>query len=85
MAATLGPASPSHSPRLPSPPPFPEVQIGPPSPSAHPTSSSATQEHDDAARYDQAASRRIRPGTRAADMANGPPLIPLPQVSPHLD
>ncbi|KAL8909451.1 MAG: hypothetical protein Q9171_005049 [Xanthocarpia ochracea] len=80
MAATLGPASPSHSPRLPSPPPFPEVQIGPPSPSAHPTSGSATEEHDDAARYDQAASRRIRPGTRAADMANGPPLIPLPQL-----
>lgn len=80
MAAVMGPASPSHSPRLPSPPPFPEVQIGPPSPSAHINSGSSNIEHDDAARYDQAAARRIRPGTKAADMAAGPPLLPLSKV-----
>ncbi|KAL8883509.1 MAG: hypothetical protein Q9215_008188 [Flavoplaca cf. flavocitrina] len=80
MAAVMGPASPSHSPRLPSPPPFPEVQIGPPSPSAHINPGSSTLEHDDAARYDQAAARRIRPGTKAADMAAGPPVVPLSQL-----
>ncbi|KAL8662391.1 MAG: hypothetical protein Q9168_008266 [Polycauliona sp. 1 TL-2023] len=76
----MGPASPSHSPRLPSPPPFPEVQLGPPSPSTHINPGSSTLEHDDAARYDQAAARRIRPGTKAADMAAGPPLVPLSQL-----
>lgn len=30
---------------------------------------------------DQAASRRIRPGTKAADMHEGPPLIELADVS----
>ncbi|KAL8771035.1 MAG: hypothetical protein Q9209_003454 [Squamulea sp. 1 TL-2023] len=77
MAASI---SPSHSPRLPSPPPFPEVQIGPPSPSVHGLPGSSNLEHDDTARYDQAAFRRIRPGTKAADMAAGPPLVPLSQL-----
>ncbi|KAL8645653.1 MAG: hypothetical protein Q9226_007203 [Calogaya cf. arnoldii] len=76
----MGPASPLHSPRLPSPPPFPEVQIGPPSPSAHINSGSSIPEHDDNARYDQAAARRIRPGTKAADMAAGPPLVELARL-----
>ncbi|KAL8727184.1 MAG: hypothetical protein Q9166_006221 [cf. Caloplaca sp. 2 TL-2023] len=81
----MGSVSPSHSPRLPSPPPFPEVQIGPQSPAAHAATGSSTQEHDDAARYDQSASRRIRPGTKAADMAAGPPMVPLSKVkTPHL-
>lgn len=31
---------------------------------------------------DAAAKRRIHPGTKAADMAAGPPLIPLNEVSP---
>jgi hypothetical protein len=30
---------------------------------------------------DDGSTRRIRPGTKAADMAFGPPLIPLSQVS----
>ena len=81
MAAVIGPASPSHSPRLPSPPPFPEVQIGPPSPSARINPGSSNIEHDDATRHDHAAARRIRPGTKAADMAAGPPLLPLSQVA----
>ncbi|GAD95873.1 mob1 family protein [Paecilomyces variotii No. 5] len=73
--------SPSSSPRLPSPPPFTEVQIGPKSPTVgEPFGNAgeqllgATQETDDAS------TRRIRPGTKAADMASGPPLIPLSQL-----
>lgn len=34
-----------------------------------------------AAGEDDGSTRRIRPGTKAADMAFGPPLIPLSQVS----
>lgn len=69
--------SPSSSPRLPSPPPFTEVQIGPKSPTVGESGekllalSSASE---------KSAVRRIRPGTRADDMASGPPLVPLPQV-----
>ncbi|KAL8637937.1 MAG: hypothetical protein Q9228_004851 [Teloschistes exilis] len=80
MAAVMGAPSPSHSPRLPSPPPFPEVQIGPQSPTGHAGTGAAIQEHDDTARHDQSASRRIRPGTKAVDMAAGPPLVPLNQI-----
>ena len=70
--------SPSSSPRLPSPPPFTEVQIGPKSPNV----GDADQENQlgDAARLQEGARRRIRPGTKAADMATGPPLVPLVQV-----
>ncbi|KAI4169345.1 MAG: hypothetical protein LQ346_008972 [Caloplaca aetnensis] len=46
----------------------------------NPVSGVSTQAHDDAAKYDQSATRRIRPGTKAADMANGPPLVPLDQL-----
>ena len=73
------PASPSQ--RLPSPPPFPEVQIGPKSPGMGPSVPSTATEAENAAKYDQYATRRIRPGTKAADMAAGLPLIPLAQVS----
>ncbi|RMD40638.1 hypothetical protein DV735_g4504, partial [Chaetothyriales sp. CBS 134920] len=70
--------SPSSSPRLPSPPPMPELQFGPQSPvlgsSAQELQADATNKPDDSAR------RRIRPGTRAADMALGPPLVPLNQL-----
>lgn len=84
MAAAATPArgagggvSPSSSPRLPSPPPMPELQFGPQSP----LSGSAHEVHVDASnKPDEAARRRIRPGTKAADMANGPPLVPLNQV-----
>ncbi|KAL9054884.1 MAG: hypothetical protein Q9206_003364 [Seirophora lacunosa] len=77
----MGAPSPSHSPRLPSPPPFPEVQIGPQSPITNAVSGVSSQSHDDATKYDQSATRRIRPGTKAVDMASGPPLVPLDQAS----
>ncbi|RMZ92721.1 hypothetical protein DV736_g58, partial [Chaetothyriales sp. CBS 134916] len=70
--------SPSSSPRLPSPPPMPELQFGPQSPligsSANELQAETANKPDDSAR------RRIRPGTRAADMARGPPLVPLNQL-----
>ena len=69
--------SPSSSPRLPSPPPFTEVQFGPKSPTVgdvpeYPFSS--------AAKSNDGPTRRIRPGTKAAAMARGPPLVPLSEV-----
>ena len=84
MATTLPPTgslSPSTSPRLPSPPPFPEVQIGAKSPSQGATGAPSTDELSENVAPDHGASRRIRPGTKAADMASGPPLIPLLEVS----
>ncbi|KAK4694043.1 MOB kinase activator 1, partial [Lecanoromycetidae sp. Uapishka_2] len=76
------PASPSSpSPRLPSPPPIPEVQIGPKSPGMGPAPDVAALEAEDAAaKQDQGALRRIRPGTKAADMASGPPPTPLSEL-----
>jgi len=79
MAAPMGGASPSTSPRLPSPPPFPEVQIGPQSPGLNAPGLSLA-ESEEATSYHHAAVRRIRPGTKAADMASGPPLLPLNEV-----
>ncbi len=76
------PASPSSpSPRLPSPPPIPEVQIGPKSPGMHPTPDASPSEPEDSAKQNQGALRRIRPGTKAADMASGPPPTSLSEVS----
>jgi hypothetical protein len=69
--------SPSSSPRLPSPPPFTEVQIGPKSPTI---GEGPENQFGEAARHDDSATRRIRPGTKAADMASGPPLIALAEV-----
>lgn len=69
--------SPSSSPRLPSPPPFTEVQIGPKSPGLGP---SLEQQSAEPPYEDDGATRRIRPGTKAADMAAGPPLVPLAEV-----
>jgi hypothetical protein len=69
--------SPSSSPRLPSPPPFTEVQIGPKSPTIGEGPESQLGE---ANKQDDGSTRRIRPGTKAADMASGPPLIPLAEV-----
>ncbi|KAJ5172750.1 hypothetical protein N7492_005343 [Penicillium capsulatum] len=78
---TAAGVSPSSSPRLPSPPPFPEVQIGPQSPS---TGESFSPDADNilvgTPGGDGSSTRRIRPGTKAADMAFGPPLIPLSQL-----
>jgi hypothetical protein len=71
--------SPSSSPRLPSPPPFTEVQIGPQSPSFG-ESCGKDAELFRSAGDEDGSTRRIRPGTKTADMAFGPPLIPLSQV-----
>jgi hypothetical protein len=73
--------SPGSSPRLPSPPPFTEVQIGPKSPTIGDGPGDKDQMFDASTRPDDGASRRIRPGTKAADMASGPPLVPLSEVS----
>ncbi|KAF2092111.1 Mob1/phocein [Saccharata proteae CBS 121410] len=62
--------SPSSSPRLPSPPPIAEDQLGPMSPLGI-----GPEEPNTLASVDTGASRRIRPGTKAVDMAEGPPLI----------
>ncbi|KAJ9142856.1 Mob1/phocein [Coniochaeta hoffmannii] len=66
------------SPRLPSPPPPAEIQIGPKSPSMGPNAQQAQQIEQ--TQIDAAAKRRIHPGTRAADMAAGPPLVPLNEL-----
>ncbi|KAF2403417.1 Mob1/phocein [Trichodelitschia bisporula] len=65
-------ASPLSSPRLPSPPPIAEVQLGPKSPTGSP---------DDLPPSFDSASRRIRPGTKAADMPEGPPLVDLTDIN----
>ncbi|KAF6224780.1 hypothetical protein HO133_009974 [Letharia lupina] len=73
--------SPSSSPRAYSPPPAPEVQIaGPQSPAMIGEPGPTIPEPEDTAKLDQGATRRIRPGTKAADMASGPPLVPLNQL-----
>lgn len=74
------PLSPGNSPRLPSPPPFPEVQIGPKSPSPGAGGESAVQEMDSSNSIEEGQRRRIRPGTKAVDMATGPELVPLHEV-----
>lgn len=72
-------ASPSSSQtRLPSPPPLPELQLGPQSPSIN--APSAEIRLDNTAAQDEGAARRVRPGTTAVDMAKGPPFVPLHQV-----
>ncbi|KAJ5175925.1 uncharacterized protein N7482_001802 [Penicillium canariense] len=78
---TTSEVSPSSSPRLPSPPPFTEDQIGPQSPSfGESFGKDSEQLLGGAAGDDDSSTRRIRPGTKAADMAFGPPLIPLSQL-----
>jgi len=76
MAAT--PMSPSSSPRLPSPPPIAEDQLGPNSPS--PTASTEQQTLGHVEKLDNSASRRIRPGTKSIDMPEGPPIVDLSEV-----
>lgn len=71
-------AGPPSSPRLPSPPPLPELQLGPRSPSINATGGELSLE--EAAAQDEGAARRIRPGTSAAEMAQGPPFVPLHQL-----
>ncbi|KAF2242838.1 Mob1/phocein [Trematosphaeria pertusa] len=67
--------SPSSSPRLPSPPPIAEDQLGPKSPIA-----GSEEQQKLFSSLDHGASRRIRPGTKAEDMAEGPPLVDLSEV-----
>ena len=70
------------SPRLPSPPPFTEVQVNPKSPTVGASSPEDAEKIAGPALEDDVGStRRIRPGTKSADMGCGPPLIPLNQVS----
>jgi hypothetical protein len=78
VASSRVPGSPGTSPRLPSPPPMPEFQFGPQSPSASATA--AEFQVDAPNKPDETAQRRVRPGTKAAEMAKGPPLVPLVQV-----
>lgn len=83
LSSMVTPHSPSSSPRAYSPPPAPEVQIaGPKSPAMIGEPGPLIPEADDTAKLDQGAMRRIRPGTKAADMASGPPLVDLHLVGP---
>ncbi|KAL4789213.1 Mob1/phocein [Aspergillus venezuelensis] len=74
--------SPSSSPRLPSPPPFTEVQIGPQSPSVGESfgADADLQLLGVSPGTDDGPTRRIRPGSKTSEMAAGPPLIPLSQL-----
>jgi hypothetical protein len=69
-------ASPA-SPRLPSPPPIPEDQLSP-------ISANPEQQKLLFSNLDHNAARRIRPGTKAEDMAEGPPLVDLSEVRRQL-
>jgi hypothetical protein len=57
---------------------MPEFQFGPQSPSVAATTNEL--QVDAPSQPDETAQRRIRPGTKAVDMAKGPPLVPLTQV-----
>lgn len=67
------------SPRLPSPPPPAEDQIGPQSPSMGAQANRQTTQMEQTL-IDANAKRRIHPGTKAHEMAAGPPLVPLNEV-----
>ncbi|KAK3990104.1 MOB kinase activator-like 4 [Cladorrhinum sp. PSN332] len=75
MSVSMAPSSP----RLPSPPPPAEIQLGPKSPLMGPN---ATRQgsHIEQTAIDANAKRRIHKGTKAADMAAGPPLLPLQEL-----
>ncbi|OAA58079.1 mob1 family protein [Niveomyces insectorum RCEF 264] len=75
-------ALPPSSPRLPSPPPPAEIQIGPKSPAGSGSSLAQQQMEQQMEQtiLDANAKRRIHPGTRAADFAVGPPLVPLNEL-----
>ncbi|KAI5868562.1 Mob1/phocein [Durotheca rogersii] len=67
------------SPRLPSPPPPAEIQIGPKSPGLGTTASRQAQQMEQIT-ADANSKRRIHPGTKSEDMAAGPPLVPLGEL-----
>ncbi|KAF8243336.1 Mob1/phocein, partial [Wilcoxina mikolae CBS 423.85] len=60
------------SPRLPSPPPFTEVQVAPPSPHSSSTIPTPTTKSSP-----PSSTRRIRPGTKSANVTAGAPLTSL--------
>ncbi|AEO66873.1 uncharacterized protein THITE_2115376 [Thermothielavioides terrestris NRRL 8126] len=70
---------PPSSPRLPSPPPPAEIQIGPKSPLMGPNAARQAAQIEQTT-IDTNAKRRIHPGTKSADMAAGPPLVPLHEL-----
>ncbi|KAK4109692.1 hypothetical protein N656DRAFT_800601 [Canariomyces notabilis] len=70
---------PPSSPRLPSPPPPAEIQFGPKSPLMGPDAARQAAQIEQTA-FDTNAKRRIHPGTKAADMAAGPPLVALHEL-----
>lgn len=72
------------SPRLPSPPPPAEIQIGPKSPGLGSTADQELQQMEQVA-LNANAKRRIRPGSKGSDMAAGPPLVPLNEVCSSCD
>ncbi|CAG8896881.1 unnamed protein product [Penicillium egyptiacum] len=76
---TAAGVSPSSSPRLPSPPPFTEVQIGPQSPSVGESFGKDADLLGVAIGENDGSTRRIRPGTKSANM--GLPVIPLSQLN----
>lgn len=67
------------SPRLPSPPPAAEIQIGPNSPGLGSKEDQELQQMEQIL-INANAKRRIHPGTKNCDMAAGPPLVPLSEV-----
>ncbi|KAJ4412424.1 hypothetical protein N0V82_008819 [Gnomoniopsis sp. IMI 355080] len=69
----------SMSPRLPSPPPPAEIQIGPKSPGLSATADEEAQQMEQIV-LQANSKRRIHPGTKSADMAAGPPLVPLNEL-----
>ncbi|PHH65333.1 hypothetical protein CDD81_2745 [Ophiocordyceps australis] len=69
-----------NSPRLPSPPPPAEIQIGPKSPSGAPVAVSQQAAQMQQTLLDANSRRRVHPGTKASDMAAGPPLVPLNEL-----
>lgn len=69
----------SMSPRLPSPPPTAEIQMGPNSPGPGATADEESQQMEQTV-LNANSKRRIHPGTKSADMAAGPPLVPLNEV-----
>ncbi|KGO73210.1 Mob1/phocein [Penicillium italicum] len=75
---TAAGVSPSSSPRLPSPPPFTEVQIGPQSPSVGESFGKDAGLLGGAVGENDGSTRRIRPGTKSSNM--GLPGIPLEQI-----
>ncbi|KAI1752589.1 Mob1/phocein [Xylaria castorea] len=73
------------SPRLPSPPPPAEIQLGPKSPALSVSANRQAQQMQMQMQMEQTtndanARRRIHPGTKSEEMAAGPPLVPLNEL-----